>query len=298
MSSPSSTSSDSTRLASSVRRLKLQGEPPALEDPTSPACPWWPPIVPPASGEEKSGLFDRARQGSFTACSDISHASDQSLGVFTHSPYTWAPQPASPGDDTDTSSATSDPAPGSHDTLRPPSGFRPDPPSPPFSHVPYSLGGPRYSPSRTAPMASSSTTRVYPPHPPPALPPMLCPRPIDLCLPAVPYYTPTACAVDASGQPTSSAVNPGCLPLFSLYEPESDPNSVLPAGALEQEFSSDDFFVNAGLALSGCGHRRPWKRLRAKRGFTFFACRECGVKWRVQHLVKAAVAKETTTAQG
>lgn len=39
------------------------------------------------------------------------------------------------------------------------------------------------------------------------------------------------------------AANPGCLPLFSVYEPESDPNSVLPAGALEQEFSSDDFFV-------------------------------------------------------
>eukprot|EP00667_Euglena_gracilis_P006803 EG_transcript_6869 len=29
-----------------------------------------------------------------------------------------------------------------------------------------------------------------------------------------------------------------------------------------------------------CDHPRPWKRLRAKRCFTFYACRECGVKWR------------------
>eukprot|EP00667_Euglena_gracilis_P008550 EG_transcript_8667 len=31
----------------------------------------------------------------------------------------------------------------------------------------------------------------------------------------------------------------------------------------------------------GCPHPKPWKRLRAKRGFTFFACRECGAKWRI-----------------
>eukprot|EP00667_Euglena_gracilis_P019000 EG_transcript_20278 len=29
-----------------------------------------------------------------------------------------------------------------------------------------------------------------------------------------------------------------------------------------------------------CGHPRPWRRLRAKRGFTFYACRDCGAKWR------------------
>eukprot|EP00667_Euglena_gracilis_P006685 EG_transcript_6741 len=29
-----------------------------------------------------------------------------------------------------------------------------------------------------------------------------------------------------------------------------------------------------------CDHPRPWRRLRAKRGFTFYACRDCGAKWR------------------
>eukprot|EP00667_Euglena_gracilis_P018989 EG_transcript_20273 len=33
-------------------------------------------------------------------------------------------------------------------------------------------------------------------------------------------------------------------------------------------------------ASPSCPHPRPWRRLRAKRGFTFYACRDCGAKWR------------------
>jgi hypothetical protein len=33
--------------------------------------------------------------------------------------------------------------------------------------------------------------------------------------------------------------------------------------------------------LESCPHAKPWRRLRAKRGTTFFACRQCGAKWRV-----------------
>jgi hypothetical protein len=29
-----------------------------------------------------------------------------------------------------------------------------------------------------------------------------------------------------------------------------------------------------------CLHRRFWKRLRAKRGYTYFICLQCGLKWR------------------
>jgi len=29
-----------------------------------------------------------------------------------------------------------------------------------------------------------------------------------------------------------------------------------------------------------CSHKRCWKRLRAKRGYAYFVCLQCGVKWR------------------
>eukprot|EP00667_Euglena_gracilis_P006097 EG_transcript_6144 len=34
-------------------------------------------------------------------------------------------------------------------------------------------------------------------------------------------------------------------------------------------------------ALGGCPHPRPWRRLRAKHHFVFFACRLCRHEWRV-----------------
>lgn len=36
-------------------------------------------------------------------------------------------------------------------------------------------------------------------------------------------------------------------------------------------------------SIDDCPHPKPWKRLRAKRGFTFFACRDCGAKWRLSN---------------
>eukprot|EP00668_Euglena_longa_P045745 GGOE01061425.1.p1 GENE.GGOE01061425.1~~GGOE01061425.1.p1 ORF type:complete len:359 (+),score=34.84 GGOE01061425.1:27-1079(+) len=73
------------------------------------------------------------------------------------------------------------------------------------------------------------------------------------------------------------------------------PTMTLPACfTAASSLSSQSSLASRGLSLDvtdssppasttgdGCPHPKPWKRLRAKRGFTFFACRECGAKWRI-----------------
>jgi len=46
--------------------------------------------------------------------------------------------------------------------------------------------------------------------------------------------------------------------------------------------STDD---DSGFAsAASCNHSRHWKRLRAKRGFAYFVCFQCGAKWRMSSL--------------
>lgn len=37
-----------------------------------------------------------------------------------------------------------------------------------------------------------------------------------------------------------------------------------------------------------CPHEKPWRKLRAKRGFKYFACRHCGAHWRLPQLGKGS----------
>jgi hypothetical protein len=44
---------------------------------------------------------------------------------------------------------------------------------------------------------------------------------------------------------------------------------------------ADDPVADASDPDARCPHPRPWRRLRAKQGFTHFSCRHCNERWRV-----------------
>eukprot|EP00667_Euglena_gracilis_P007999 EG_transcript_8092 len=48
----------------------------------------------------------------------------------------------------------------------------------------------------------------------------------------------------------------------------------------EEEDFLAEYYTPAHDAPS-CGHVKHWKRLRAKRGFAYFVCYQCGLKWRM-----------------
>eukprot|EP00667_Euglena_gracilis_P006020 EG_transcript_6067 len=157
-----------------------------------------------------------------------------------------------------------------------------------YTHSPYSFGGPTYFPLSPASSARSS------------------PWPSTPCGEATAlgsHVADPSCSVpgcDAHrlrprlGESPTLRPTPGLLPLppplrAPLPPPRSPPTTtispgpraapVVPAHALEGGRCPCATCASAP-ASPDCGHPRPWRRLRAKRGFTFYACRDCGTKWR------------------
>eukprot|EP00667_Euglena_gracilis_P010491 EG_transcript_10679 len=279
---------DTIELASSLHRLKLQGEPEVLETQPPPASPWWPPICPSPSPEEQPAS-GREASDSLEACSDVSHSSDQFPVVFTHSPYTWKSQPALPGDDADTNSTASDPITSSSSPLHPAEVF-PETCGLGPRCMSNSPSDARFSSAHALPVACSSASCCCL-----SFPRVLFQPPEPLCADGKsqkPFFSscaPAASSIDHPPRPATSAMPPaaaqGSPPPPSPYGPRPAAADVSPLCRLGPGFPGCDCCCDPDHDSCGCGHRRPWKRLRAKRGFTFFACRDCGAKWRIQHLI-------------
>eukprot|EP00667_Euglena_gracilis_P002900 EG_transcript_2905 len=165
-----------------------------------------------------------------------------------------------------------------------------------YTHDPYSFDGPAYLPSANGALFPSTV---------PAHPPQLSCYSPNVDLPAsdlVPQYRRPGRRASAPhvlpGNP-DPLLTPAAFPGFGPAAPLSPVHSPRRASSadhdeegaesplLELEDSEDSpeplwcgMFAHPPVTFFCC-HPKPWKRLRAKRGFTFYACRDCGVKWRL-----------------
>lgn len=62
-------------------------------------------------------------------------------------------------------------------------------------------------------------------------------------------------------------------------------------------------FDEFGLLMYGtpsqqCLHPKPWKKLRAKRGFKFFLCNHCAARWRLPCKAKLAAVANRRNSVG
>eukprot|EP00667_Euglena_gracilis_P001860 EG_transcript_1857 len=148
-----------------------------------------------------------------------------------------------------------------------------------YTHDPYSFGGPTLLPP------SLSTTGGYFMTP-------LCddPSPLGFYIAALSSGGPAHCTLHhhSCGVPAEDPLfigAPGLLPLPAT--PAATVPGRNPLGHTVGGYCPCATCTTPPPSLS-CGHPRPWRRLRAKRGFTFYACRDCGMKWRALTPTRAA----------
>jgi len=102
-------------------------------------------------------------------------------------------------------------------------------------------------------------------------------------------HVPSSPLVAASGYSRhySFSHNPYALDLGLCFSCFNASRGCTPTGRRGSSPSDDHLMVSnseapeKGGARSSCPHPRPWKRLRAKRGFTYFFCLQCHQTWRV-----------------
>lgn len=225
--------------------------------------------------------------------------------AFVHSPYSWdgptiVPFPIGVGIAIDSGGGWSE---GSPPTLPPsPPALCSSSVPPPPAHV--LSGQPHHGPDAPWACRPLSSLAHHPgrpsvlPLPPPAPPP-------EVRAPVPPPGT-RAPASSLKPTPTTTNVEPaGPIHLHVRHATPPPPpsrGSYLLGGRSDHSTSSTSFSFSSSDGLLGCRsphgvagngpsdcdrvddciHPKPWKRLRAKRGFTFFACQRCGEKWRLQ----------------
>eukprot|EP00667_Euglena_gracilis_P013124 EG_transcript_13519 len=145
----------------------------------------------------------------------------------------------------------------------------------PYIHNPYSFGGPTQllpclcldGSLLIAPSCGETTT-------------LGC-YVSDLHIPRSPTQRPSR----RPSEPPALPVAPGLLPLPLLPAPTVPMEAGPGQAAISRPHAPVDGHCPCATCSSApfspdCEHPRPWRRLRAKRGFTFYACRDCGTKWR------------------
>eukprot|EP00669_Euglena_mutabilis_P001846 TRINITY_DN12429_c0_g1_i1.p1 TRINITY_DN12429_c0_g1~~TRINITY_DN12429_c0_g1_i1.p1 ORF type:complete len:214 (+),score=18.96 TRINITY_DN12429_c0_g1_i1:193-834(+) len=125
---------------------------------------------------------------------------------------------------------------------------------------------------------------------PPMLVPMFDPR---LSLPPMHLWPPVPHS-QSHDAPTSEFLPPGARPtipssLFPTLDPwlvpysTGDWDGMQCEGPFHKDESGHHLVVEPEVFASGAfRHRKPWRRLRGKRGYTTFHCQSCGWKWRIR----------------
>eukprot|EP00667_Euglena_gracilis_P006586 EG_transcript_6640 len=162
-----------------------------------------------------------------------------------------------------------------------------------YTHNPYSFDGPTYIPS---PRSAGSTPRA-------AFSRLLLPGFYGADLPQGALGSAPQHCRQGESPVFLSAPDPVPLP-HPVTSPKRHPSPLssstgldeltvaLPWSAGSHETVSPCPSFAGPPASPGCPHPKPWRRLRAKRGLTTYACRDCGVKWRTLSPCRAAALEE------